>query len=99
MATVERRHLLWQCRRGTRETGLLLERFMHHCYDTLSSAERDRLSVLLGRTEPELLSLLTGQAAAPDARTERLLRLIRMHGQPEDRSAAKAPAQGNTDKP
>lgn len=70
---------------------------MHHCYDTLGSAERRRLRVLLERTEPELLSLLTGQAAAPDAGTERLLRLIRMHGRPEDRPVP--PTPGNAEKP
>ena len=82
MPDTVRRRLLWQCRRGTRETGLLLEHFMHHCYDTLDNAERHCLAALLERSEPELLNLLTGHAAPPDSRTARLIRLIRRHGKP-----------------
>ncbi len=76
-AGTEHRRLLWKCRRGLRETGVLLEDFMRHRYDALTPRERRCLAVLLEYPEPELLACIVGEQAAPDATTAQLLQRIR----------------------
>lgn len=54
--------LQWACRRGMLELDLLLEHYLEHDYDKLSSAEQQLFIDLLGEADQDLFSWLFADA-------------------------------------
>ncbi len=52
------REIRWQCRRGMLELDVIFERFLTHCYPTLSSDEQHAFSQLLKQDDPTLFDWL-----------------------------------------
>ena len=68
--------LAWRCRRGMRELDTLLSTYLERCYPTASAAERQAFEGLLDRPDPEIWSLLLGNAASADPELRHVIERI-----------------------
>jgi antitoxin CptB len=76
-AGVERRRLLWRCRRGMKELDVLLGRYARREQDPrTSAAERAAFERLLDLPDPELAAYLLGQEVPVDPELAQLARRI-----------------------
>ena len=74
--------LRWFCRRGMKELGVVLGRYLEQHYATASSAEQERFKALLEMPDPDLYDLLLGRSATSDVELARFMQLLRdMSGQ------------------
>ena len=71
------KRIRWRCRRGMRETDLMLERFLRTAGEALDDDARTSLERLLERPDREILDWLTGRTPAPDAAIAELVGRIR----------------------
>ena len=69
--------LKWQCRRGMRELDLLLEAFLEHAYQRLSSADQEGFQRLLERPNEDLMAWLMDGVSPSDEGLDRIVRQIR----------------------
>lgn len=69
--------LRWRCRRGARETDLMLERFLHAAGETLDEDTEADLERLLEQPDPDILDWLTGRTRPPDDGLATLIGRIR----------------------
>jgi antitoxin CptB len=75
-AEIERRRLLWRCRRGMKELDIMLERYAHAANGQASPAERRMFAALLELPDPQLADYLFGHDIPQDPDLARLLRRI-----------------------
>ena len=80
------RRLRWQCRRGTREMDLILDRFLTAAGDTLDDDEIRGLERLLDQSDQDILDWVARRSAPPDAALAALVDRIR--------SASSTPGDG-----
>jgi antitoxin CptB len=74
---LRRKRLLFRsCRRGTRETDMLLGRFAEQCLGDLSNAQLDRYEALLERTDRELFDWILGRETPPPECDSDVLKLM-----------------------
>jgi antitoxin CptB len=73
---LERRRLLWRCRRGMKELDVLLERYTRRAHGRMSVAEGRALAALLEFADPLLADYLFGHAVPNDPELARLARRI-----------------------
>ena len=72
-----RRQLIWRCRRGLLEVGVMLEKFIDSAaFQQLDQQQLELLAELLELPEADLLEFLVYQLPAPDRLTG-LVELIR----------------------
>ena len=76
LACVDRRRLLWRCRRGMKELDVLLERYAHGLKFPASPAERGAFARLLDLPDPQLAAYLLGHDVPDDAELAGLVRRI-----------------------
>jgi antitoxin CptB len=76
-AGVERRRLLWRCRRGMKELDVLLERYAQRVAIPASAAARGVFARLLAMPDPELAGYLLGQDLPRDPALAALVQQIR----------------------
>ena len=72
-------HLLWRCRRGTKELDVLLERYLRSAYDGACPAERQRLQPILDLPDPLLADYLFGHVTPADPELAGLIARIATH--------------------
>jgi antitoxin CptB len=65
-ADVERRRMLWRCRRGMKELDLILARYMRADHGEASPAERQLFAALLELPDPLLADYVFGHAVPGD---------------------------------
>jgi antitoxin CptB len=75
-SSAQTRRLLWQCRRGTRELDVALERFVLGAYTSASSAQRAAFARLLELPDDTLMDYLYGYAVPDDADLAEIVGLI-----------------------
>jgi antitoxin CptB len=75
-AGVERRRLLWRCRRGMKELDVLLERYTQSFEAPASAEERGVFARLLELPDPELAGYLLGGDVPRDPEMASLVRRI-----------------------
>jgi antitoxin CptB len=75
-AGVDRRRLLWRCRRGMKELDVLLERYAQSLTVEPSAAERGVLDRLLDLPDPQLAAYLFGHDVPADPELAGLVRHI-----------------------
>jgi antitoxin CptB len=75
-AGVDRRRLLWRCRRGMKELDVLLERYTMDVTVAASDAERAVMARLLALPDPELADYLLGGAVPQDPELAGLVQRI-----------------------
>jgi antitoxin CptB len=73
---LERRRLLWRCRRGMKELDVLLERYTRAACVRMSRAEGRTLAALLELPDPQLADYLFGHSSPDDPELARLVRRI-----------------------
>jgi antitoxin CptB len=73
----EKAKLKWHCRRGMRELDLLLEGFLEHRYEALSSADRDGFARLLDCPNEKLMDWLMEGGSPEDRRLAEIVQQIR----------------------
>jgi antitoxin CptB len=73
---LERRRLIWRCRRGMKELDVLLERYTRHVNGSMSIAEGRALAALLELADPQLADYLFGHAVPNDPELAVLARRI-----------------------
>ena len=73
---LQRRRLLWRCRRGMKELDVLLERYTRAAGAHMSVAESRALEALLALADPLLADYLFGHAIPNDTDLARLARRI-----------------------
>ena len=76
--------LRWRTRRGMRELDAVLQSFLERSFAGLSSAERDRMEVILDLPDPELHAYLVGRLEPEDPEYGALFRRIRREFRPPD---------------
>lgn len=76
--------LKWRCRRGMRELDAVLQSFLDRSFAGLTSAERDRMEVILDLPDPELHAYLVGRLEPEDPDYDALFRRIRGEFHPPD---------------
>ena len=67
----------WQCRRGMLELDLLLHRFLHRHFASLTPDEVKRFEEVLYLQDGDLWQLLSGRAEIGDERLEPIVLMIR----------------------
>lgn len=75
----EKARLSWHCRRGMLELDLILQRFLEHSLDKLTSEEIKLFDLLLECTDPELFAWFMGHEVSPDEELNKIVTLIRNH--------------------
>ena len=73
---LDRRRLLWRCRRGMKELDILLARFARACVAQASAAERLAFAALLELPDPKLAAYLLGHELPGDPALARLVARI-----------------------
>jgi antitoxin CptB len=76
-AGVERRRLLWRCRRGTKELDVLLERYTQRTTIPASPSAHAVFARLLAMPDPQLAAYLLGQDLPRDPALAALVQQIR----------------------
>jgi len=74
--------LRWQCRRGTKELDLLLQRYLETGYLEADDEEKAQFVQLLELEDDELLGILMGELEAEAGELKFLLEKIRVTTQP-----------------
>lgn len=77
MTAAGKSSILWRCRRGTKEMDLLLQRFVHDCFDRLSAGEQECFARLLDQPDPDLMDWILGRSEPPTPEFRRLIAGIR----------------------
>jgi antitoxin CptB len=75
-AELDRRRMLWRCRRGMKELDVLLERYARAAHGRANAAERRAFAALLELADPQLADYLFGHDAPSDPELARLARRI-----------------------
>jgi antitoxin CptB len=75
-AEVERRRVLWRCRRGMKELDIILERYMRAAHGQASPAERRAFAALLELPDPQLADYVFGHDVPADPNLAQLVRRI-----------------------
>jgi len=75
--------LKWHCRRGMRELDLLLEGFLKHSYQSLSSAGRKNFARLLDCPNEDLMDWLMEGGTPKDDQLAEIVRQVRKGVTPE----------------
>ncbi len=70
--------LKWQCRRGTLELDIMLERYLSQCYCHASEAEQSLFLALLDLEDKELFPYLMGDRLPASEQLARLIEKIRL---------------------
>ena len=74
---VDKKRILWRCRRGMKELDVMLERFVTRELATLNAGEKATLDRLLDARDPDLFRWLTGDESPTDVALKRLVQRIR----------------------
>lgn len=72
--------LKWQCRRGTLELDIMLERYLSQCYCHACEAEQTLFSALLALEDKELFPYLMGDRLPESEQLATLIDKIRQLG-------------------
>ena len=72
----EMSRLRWLCRRGMKELDVVLTRYLDHCYESASPADRAQFLALLEMPDPDLYNLLLGRDKTTDPDLARLLQQL-----------------------
>jgi len=76
MSQLNKNRIFWQSRRGMLELDLLLEPFVRHCYDNLTTEEQQLYQEFLAHEDQELYDWLLLRKNPIDKSFDRLIRLI-----------------------
>ena len=68
--------LRWMCRRGMKELDVVLTRYLDHCYESASPADRRQFLALLEMPDPDLYNLLLGRDKTTDPELAQLLQQL-----------------------
>ena len=77
MSAVNRKKLVWHCRRGTRELDYMTCYYLENHYDASDVAHQHAFELLLELPDPQLHAVLTGQVESSNPETTEIVRLIR----------------------
>ena len=69
--------LKWQCRRGSKELDLVLNRYLEQHYPMTSPDERHAFKDLLKLEDPQLYALILGEQEAQDSIMKRVINDLR----------------------
>ncbi len=72
--------LLWRCRRGMRETDIILQKFLTQSYDTLSTSDKQLFETLLNQADLDILDWLTGKKQPATDGLKRIIARIQESG-------------------
>lgn len=72
--------LKWQCRRGTLELDIMLERYLSQCYSLADEAEQSLFLTLLALEDKELFPYLMGDRLPDSEQLATLIEKIRQLG-------------------
>lgn len=72
----EMSRLRWLCRRGMKELDVVLTRYLDHCYESASPADRVQFLALLEMPDPDLYNLLLGRDKTTDPELAQLLQQL-----------------------
>ena len=61
--------LRWRCRRGLRETDILLQRFLKDQYEHAAPKEKQHFEALLNETDLDILAWITARSSPPERYT------------------------------
>lgn len=75
-AELERRRVLWRCRRGMKELDIILECYVRTAHGQASPAERRAFAALLELPDPQLADYVFGHDVPADPNLARLVRRI-----------------------
>lgn len=73
---LDKKCILWRCRRGTRELDVVLQGFVASHYDRLDTRVRHCLMELLNESDPDIMAWITG-LREPRPRYRELVQLLR----------------------
>ncbi len=74
---LEKKRLIWQCRRGMLELDILLENFLFQQYDDVDLHWKILFKELLVFSDQELFVWLTGRETPGDEQLHKLVEMIR----------------------
>jgi len=74
---MDKKRLLWHCRRGMLELDLLLLGFVKRDYDQLTASEQKTFQTMLGYPDPYLLDVLMEDAAPESAEIADIVQRVR----------------------
>ncbi len=77
----DRSKLYWRCRRGMLELDLLLQGYLRHHYDSMTSAEKSAFEELLTYPDQMLLEYLMGRMTPVDSRLAHIVKKVRSTAQ------------------
>lgn len=72
-------HLLWKCRRGTKELDVLLERYVTRAYAEAPAGEKRAFQQILDLPDPVLADYLFGHAQPAEPDLAHLIERIATH--------------------
>jgi antitoxin CptB len=75
-ADLDRRRMLWRCRRGMKELDIILERYVRASHGQANPAERRAFAALLELPDPQLADYVFGHDVPADPDLARLARRI-----------------------
>lgn len=75
-ANLQKRHLIWACRRGMLELDIILNRYLENHYEQASLEEQGAFRKLLTYQDPELFKWLVKREAYEGSEDEVLFKLI-----------------------
>lgn len=74
---IEKKHLYWLCRRGTKELDELTLRYLNQYYDDATSEQQQTFAALLQLPDPDLYKILVGIESSKDDSVNAIVRCIR----------------------
>lgn len=75
----ELQRLVWSCRRGMLELDIILSNFLHERYMCCNSEQKQAFNELLTYPDPELFTLLMGEALPLIPLHHEIVLLVREH--------------------
>ena len=75
----ELQRLVWSCRRGMLELDIILSNFLHKRYTSCNSDQKQAFKELLTYPDPELFTLLMGEARPLTLSHHEIVFLVREH--------------------
>jgi antitoxin CptB len=73
---VTKARILWQCRRGMLELDILLLSFCNHCYESLTSKQKELFDQLLQCSDQELYDWLLQKSKPKNANLLAIVQMI-----------------------
>jgi len=73
---LNRKKLVWRCRRGVRELDVLLSRFLDSEYDNLDQKQQAAFQRLLDIQDPVIMDWLFGKSTSDDQGVDRIIKKL-----------------------